>query len=63
MNIGGGTETGLRTVYLGGTFLELSPEGEVFFKSGTGIQDAEELRKHIIEVQEGAYKGSLFRAD
>ena len=61
MNVDGGTETRPRTLYLDGTWLELNPQEEAFFKSETGIQDTEELRKHIIEVQEDAYKASLFR--
>ena len=48
----------LKTIRLDGTFLELSPREEAFFKAETGIQDTEELRKHIIEVQEEAYKVS-----
>lgn len=48
----------LSTLCLDGTFLELGPKEEAFFKAETGIQDAEELRKHIIEVQEEAYKVS-----
>ena len=36
----------------------LDPEAERFFKAETGIQDTEELRKHIIGVQEEAYKVS-----
>lgn len=49
-------EARLRTLQLDGTLLELGPEEEAFFKSETGIEDTEELRKHIIEVQEDAYK-------
>jgi len=56
MNVDGETESRLRTLHLDGTLLELNPEEEAFFKSETGIQDTEELRKHIIEVQEDAYK-------
>ena len=54
------TETRLRVLPLDDTLLELNPEEEVFFKSETGIQDTAELRKHIIEVQEDAYKVSCY---
>ena len=58
------TEKRLRTLHLDGTLLVLNPEEEAFFKSETGIQDTEELRKHIIEIQEDAYKVShCSRAD
>ena len=50
------TETCLRALHLDGTLLGLNPEEEAFFKSETGIQDTDELKKHIIEVQEDAYK-------
>ena len=49
-------EARLRALQLDSTLLELGPEEEVFFKSETGIEDTEELKKHIIEVQEDAYK-------
>ena len=39
-----------------GTLLELGPEEEAFFKVETGIQNPEELRKHIIDVHEEAYE-------
>jgi len=58
MNVDIQTETRLRALPLDSTLLELNPEEEAFFKSETGIQDTEELREHIIEVQEGAYKVS-----
>ena len=48
--------TGTRLPTLDSTFLELGPEEEAFFKSETGIQDTEELREHILKVQEDAYK-------
>ena len=51
-------ETDFRTLHLDSTWLELSPQKEAFFKSETGIQDTEELRKHIIHIQENAYKVS-----
>ena len=51
-------ETRLRIRPLDDTLLESSPEEEAFFKFETGIQDTEELRKHIIEVQADAYKVS-----
>jgi len=50
------TETRLRALHLDSTLLELNPEEEAFFKLETGIQDTEELKKHIFEVQEVAYK-------
>jgi len=56
MNIDVATETRLRTLHLDDTLLGLDPEEEAFFRSETGIQDTEELREHIIEVQEDAYK-------
>ena len=40
----------------GSVLLELDPDAERFFKAETKIQDSVELRKHIIEVQEEAYK-------
>jgi len=52
------TETRLRTLPLDDALLELHPKEEVFFKSETGIQDTEELRKHILGIQEDAYKVS-----
>ena len=54
------TETRLRALHLDSTLLELNPEEEAFFKSETGIQDTDELKKHIIEVQEDAYKVRCF---
>ena len=58
MSVNAEAETHLRTLHLDGTWLELNPEEEAFFKSETGIRDTEELRKHIIEVQKDAYKVS-----
>ena len=58
MTLDGETETQIGTIYLDGTFWELGPEEEAFFQAETGIQDTEELRKHIIEIQEEAYKAS-----
>jgi len=52
------TETNLRALHFDGTVFELGPEEEAFFKAETGIQDMEELRKHVIEVHEEAYKVS-----
>jgi hypothetical protein len=49
-------ETRLRTIRPDSTLLELDPKEEAFFKEKTGIQDTEELRKHIIGVQEEAYE-------
>jgi hypothetical protein len=63
MDIDVETETHLRALHLSGTVLELNPEEETFFKSETGIQDTEELRRHIIEVQEDAYKVGRCCAD
>ena len=60
MNVDVQTETRLRALPLDSTLLELNPGEEAFFKSETGIQDTEQLRKHIIEVQEGAYKVSRY---
>lgn len=34
----------------------LSPEQTTFFKAQTGIDDDEELKNHILELQERAYK-------
>ena len=50
------TETRLCTIPLDDTLLELHPKEEAFFKSETGIQDTEELREHILRIQEDAYK-------
>ena len=55
MTLGGETETRILTIHLDGS-LELNLEEETFLKAETGIQDTEELRKHIIEVKEEAYK-------
>ena len=49
-------EERFRTFHFDGTLLKLGPEEEAFFKAETGIRDPEELRKHIIEVHEEAYK-------
>ena len=51
-------KTDFRTLHLDRTFLELNPEEEAFFKSETGIHNTEELKKHIIHVQEDAYEVS-----
>ena len=37
----------------------LSPEQATFFKAQTGINDDDDLRTHILEVQESAYKVSV----
>jgi len=50
------TETRLRTLHFDERFLELRPEEETFFTAETGIQDPEELRKHVIKVHEEAYE-------
>jgi len=49
-------EAMLRALPPDNNFLVLDPETERFFKAETGIQDSEELRKHIIEVQGEAYR-------
>lgn len=36
----------------------LSPKQAEFFKAQTGINDNEDLKKHILEVQAKAYKAS-----
>lgn len=41
-----------------GALLVLDPDTERFFKAETGIQDTDELRKHIIQVQQEACKAS-----
>ena len=51
-------DTRLRVLPLDDTLLELDSEEETFLKLETDIQDTEELRKHIIEVQADAYKVS-----
>ena len=56
MTLDDDVETRLRTIRPDSTLLELDPKEEAFFKEETGIQDTEELRKHIIEVQEEAYE-------
>ena len=56
------TDTPLPTPRPDGPSLELGPEEEAFFKSETGIQDTEELREHILKVQEDAYKAGHFLA-
>jgi len=52
------TEALLRTFRFDGTLLELGPEEAIFFKAETGIQDPKELRKHVVDVHEEAYKAS-----
>ena len=46
-------------LHINGSLLRLGPVEEAFFKAGTGIQDTEELRKHIIQVHEEAYQVSI----
>jgi len=58
MVLNGEVEKHFRTFHFDGTLLELGPEEEAFFKVETGIQNPEELRKHIIDVHEEAYKVS-----
>jgi hypothetical protein len=48
----------LRALPPDASFLVLNAEAEEFFKSETGIPDGDELRKHMVEVQEDAYKVS-----
>ena len=50
----------LRTIPLDHSLLVLNPDTETFFKAETGIQDTEELKEHIIEVQKEAFKVSLY---
>lgn len=59
MNLDSDVETRLRSLELDGNLLVLDPETESFFKLETGIQDSEELRKHIVEVHKEAYKESF----
>ena len=58
MNRNSEVEAYLRALPSDASFLVLDPETEDFFKAETGIQDSEESRKHIVEVQEEAYKVS-----
>jgi len=60
MVLGSETETHLRTFQFNGTLLELGPEEEAFFKAETGIQDPEELRTHVVDVHEEAYKAGAY---
>lgn len=62
MDGGNELEAALRALPPDGSFLVMNPETESFFKAETGIQDSEELRKHMIEVQEEAYKVSHRRS-
>ena len=52
------TNKHFRSFRFGGTQLQLGPEDEAFFEAETGIRDPEELRKHITDVHEEAYKVS-----
>ena len=45
-----------RSHALGERFFFLTDEERTFFKQQTGIQDDEELKAHILEVQAEAYK-------
>jgi len=58
MGLDGEAEAHFRTFHFDGTLLKLSHEEEAFFKVEIGIQDLEELRKHITDVHEEAYKVS-----
>lgn len=49
-------ETHLRSLPLNSDLLVLDLDTETFFKAETGIHDTEELRKHVVQVQEDAYK-------
>ena len=60
MNLDSDVETRLRSLELDGNLLVLDLETESFFKLETGIQDSEELRKHIVEVHKEAYKESFY---
>jgi hypothetical protein len=40
------------------SFYSLSTEEAAFFKAQTGIDDDEDLKKHILEVQAKAYEAS-----
>ena len=46
----------LQALPLNSSFLVLKPDVEEFFKVEAGIQDTEELKKHLVQVQEEAYK-------
>ena len=45
-----------------GSLLFLDSEAESFFRAETGINDSEELKRHIIDVQQEAYKVSHCRS-
>ena len=59
MDWGSEIESHLRSLPLNSDVLALDPDTENFFKAETGIQDTEQLRKHILQVQEEAYKVSF----
>ena len=46
----------LQSLPLDSSLLVLNPDVEEFFKVEAGIQDTEELKKHLVQVQEEAYK-------
>ena len=46
----------LQSLPLDSSFLVLNPDVEEFFKVEAGIQDTEELKKHLVQVREEAYK-------
>lgn len=52
------TEAHLRTFHFDRTLLELGSEEEAFFKAETGIEDPEELKAHVVNTHEEAYKAS-----
>jgi hypothetical protein len=56
MNGDGELEAVLRALPSGDGLLALDPEIEGFYLLETGIQDSEELKKYIVEFQEGTYK-------
>ena len=58
MNLDSEAEKLLRSLPPDGSFLALDHETEKFFKEETGIQDGEELKRHIIKVQQEAYEVS-----
>ena len=46
----------LQALPLDSSLLVLRPDIKEFFKVEAGIQDTDELKKHIVQVQEEAYK-------
>jgi hypothetical protein len=56
MTLGDEIKTQVGATHLELPSLEMEPAEEAFFKAETGIQNTEELRKHIIEIKEEACK-------